>query len=192
MIETSVSRAGIILLLCLPGSLAASRISSNAAAERLKLDLLSSSSATQVLTERCIRLKLANPPRVQAIQQDGFERQPNSAVRKALGVLGEPIRYRRVKLVCGGRVLSDADNWYVPDRLTPAMNRTLETTTIPFGAVVKPLKFHRKTLNVSFGHGFGTVLRVTALLVTSSGKPFSLVVENYSAVLTAQGSESRR
>jgi hypothetical protein len=57
----------------------------------------------------------------------------------------EPVKYRRVRLTCGTRVLSEADNWYVPSRLTPDMNRTLETTDIPFGKAVGALNFHRET-----------------------------------------------
>ncbi len=38
-----------------------------------------------------------------------------------------------MRLSCGGRVLSEADNWYVLARLTPEMNRLLGQATIPFG-----------------------------------------------------------
>ncbi len=47
--------------------------------------------------------------------------------------------------MCGGHVLSEADNWYVPARLTPQMNRALDTSDTPFGAAVKALDFHRAT-----------------------------------------------
>jgi len=50
--------------------------------------------------------------------------------------------------------------------------------------VVKPLNFHRKTIRMEAlsepAHNF----RVTALLVTGTGKPFSVVIENYSRALT--------
>ena len=42
-------------------------------------------------------------------------------------------------------MLSVADNWYVPSRLTPDMNRLLDDTQTPFGKVVLPLKPHRET-----------------------------------------------
>jgi hypothetical protein len=45
-------------------------------------------------------------------------------------------------------VLSEADNWYVPGRLTTEMNRLLETTETPFGRAVQPLGFYRKTMEV--------------------------------------------
>jgi len=43
------------------------------------------------------------------------------------------VKYRRVQPSCGDHILSEADNWYVPRRLTPEMNRLLETTDVPFG-----------------------------------------------------------
>src|SRR5260221_12056250 len=58
----------------------------------------------------------------------------------------EPVRNRRVELRCGERVLAIAENWYVPSRLTAAMNRTLETTQQPFRTVVRPLSPQRQTL----------------------------------------------
>jgi hypothetical protein len=43
-------------------------------------------------------------------------------------------------------VLSEADNWYVPGRLTPEMNQALETTETPFGKAVQALGFYRQTI----------------------------------------------
>ncbi len=69
-------------------------------------------------------------------------------MRAALDVKpDEPLGYRRVRLKCGDRVLSEADNWYVPARLTPEMNRVLETTDTPFGKAVAALHFRRHTLS---------------------------------------------
>ena len=42
--------------------------------------------------------------------------------------------------------MSEADNWYVPARLTPEMNAFLDTTDTPFGKAVRPLQPYRKTL----------------------------------------------
>lgn len=95
--------------------------------------------------------------------------------------------YRRVKLACGAHVLSEADNSYVPKRLTAAMNRTLDTSEIPFGTVVRPLNFRRKTLKMEALDDREHALRVTALLVTGEGAPFSFVIENYSRELVTGG-----
>jgi hypothetical protein len=51
-------------------------------------------------------------------------------------------------LRCGERVLSEADNWYVPARLTTEMNRLLDTTETPFGRAVQRLAPYRRTLEV--------------------------------------------
>ena len=68
--------------------------------------------------------------------------------RQLLGVNAmETIRYRRVRLICGGHVLSEADNWYVPARLTLEMNRVLDTTDTAFGRAMQSLNFRRRTLS---------------------------------------------
>ncbi len=40
-------------------------------------------------------------------------------------------------------MLSEADNWYVPVRLTPEMNQALDTSDIAFGRAVQALQFRR-------------------------------------------------
>ncbi|MES2118089.1 MAG: hypothetical protein V4578_23180, partial [Pseudomonadota bacterium] len=50
-----------------------------------------------------------------------------------------------VQLYCGDHLLSEADNWYVPDRLSAAMNRLLDKTDTPFGKAVLPLAPYRLT-----------------------------------------------
>ena len=58
------------------------------------------------------------------------------------------IRYRRVELHCGSRLLSEADNWYVPEQLTATINSQLQTSTIPFGTAVRALRPYRRTFAV--------------------------------------------
>jgi hypothetical protein len=154
-------------------------------AARLESELTAAPSATQFLTNKCAALKLASPPVILA--QRAPERRPASAeVRKLLAVDADTVLgYRRVKLACGAHVLSDADNWYVPARLTPEMNHTLDTSDTSFGTVVKPLNFYRRTLKMEAADDPGHVFRVTALLETADGRPFSLVVENYTRELAA-------
>jgi chorismate-pyruvate lyase len=151
---------------------------------RLKAEILASPSATQTLTAYCARLHLADPPAIRALRDRNMDRKTDDRARRLLQVgPGEPVRYRRVRLSCGDQVLSDADNWYVPARLTAEMNSTLDGTDTPFGTVVKPLDFQRRTLGTEGLHDGRHVLRVTALLVNRDGLPFSLVQENYSAIL---------
>ena len=152
---------------------------------RLEAELTAAPSATQFLTGKCAMLKLASPPVILA-QRAQDQRPAGAEVRKLLDVdAGTVLGYRRVKLACGTHVLSDADNWYVPARLTPEMNHILDTSDTSFGTVVKPLNFHRQTLKMEPADDPGHIFRVTALLIAADGKPFSLVVENYSRELTA-------
>lgn len=154
------------------------------ALRQLKAELLASPSATQTLTAYCTRLHLADPPAIRALRDRSMDRKADGRVRRLLEVgSGEPVRYRRVRLSCGDQVLSDADNWYVPARLTAEMNSTLDGSDTPFGTVVKPLDFQRRTLGTENLRDGRHVLRVTALLVNRDGLPFSLVQENYSAIL---------
>jgi hypothetical protein len=153
------------------------------AVARLEAGLSAAPSATQFLTQRCAALKLASPPVIRAVREN-LDRAADAQVRRALKVGADTrLRYRRVDLMCGDHTLSEADNWYVPGRLTPAMNQTLDTSQTPFGAVVKPLNFHRDTLKMEALGDPALALRVTAVLVSGAGAPFSLVVENYSREL---------
>ncbi|HVG24901.1 MAG TPA: hypothetical protein VND45_12150, partial [Thermoanaerobaculia bacterium] len=118
------------------------------------------------------------------------------------------VKYRRVRLQCGAHVLSEADNWYVPARLTPRMNELLETTDIPFGKVVRELTPYRRTYEarllwsplpqgwelrgrsaVDARRGMlvipKEVLVHTAVLYTPDHQPFSEVVETYQGELFA-------
>jgi len=156
-----------------------------AAVARLKADLLANPSATVVLTQWCGALKLASPPVIRAVRDHGNEKPASDEVRALLGASAdEPIRYRRVKLMCGTHILSEADNWYRAAALTPAMNKALDETDTPFGTVVRPLNFTRRTLDAVTPAQPGTVLRVRAVLLAGSA-PFALVTENYRPDLIA-------
>jgi hypothetical protein len=153
-------------------------------------------SATEILRDWCAQRHLADPPVIKAERDLSVEKPADGDVRALLGVApGETVRYRRVRLACGARVLSEADNWYRPGQLTAEMNRQLDQTDTPFGAVVRPLGFHRRTLGVeqpfdpekrsaALPH---TLVRYRALLVDQKGAPFSLVVESYTAELLRAG-----
>ncbi len=153
--------------------------------DRLRTDLLAGTSATQVLTGYCATLQLASPPVIRALRDDVAIPAPPE-VRALLGAgAGEVVRHRRVRLACGDHVLSNADNWYLPARLTPEMNRLLEETETPFGTAVRALDFSRRTLEADTATGTDAVLRIRAVLSTGAGLPFSVVVENYSRDLIA-------
>lgn len=160
----------------------------------LNADLLAHASATETLQQWCAARRMADPPVIVAHRVPGVDKPADAAVRALLHAApGEPIRYRRVALACGAHVLSNADNWYRPGQLTGAMNRELEATDHPFGAVVRPLGFHRVRLSTRVLVAPGAraipadVIRHEALLETPDGTPFSLVVETYARAVLDQG-----
>jgi chorismate-pyruvate lyase len=115
----------------------------------LNSEILSSRSATLTLEQWCREHALAEPAVILAHRTDTVNQAPSATTRTDLKVSAqEELHYRRVELKCGERVLSVAENWYVPGRLTAEMNRQLETTQTPFGKVVQPLEPHRETIAV--------------------------------------------
>ncbi|MEY4966187.1 MAG: hypothetical protein RL274_1770 [Pseudomonadota bacterium] len=173
----------LFLLLAIAGpcgaAFADAPVNETSALARLKADLLANPSATQVLTRWCGDLHLAAPAVIRAERDLAADKPATPDIRAALGAAtDEPIRYRRVKLMCGTHILSEADNWYRPSQLTLAMNKALMETDTPFGTVVRTLGFSRRTLDAATNAEPGTVLRVRALLLAGAA-PFSLVVENY-------------
>jgi hypothetical protein len=131
------------------------RLEALALLETLNAELLSHDSATLTLDHWCAAHQLASPARIVAERVDAAYRAPTDEQRQLLGVNAtEPIRYRRVRLICGHHVLSEADNWYVPARLTPEMNRVLDTTDTAFGRAVQTLNFRRRTLSAKLLSAF--------------------------------------
>ena len=181
------------------------RVEALAILETLNADLLSNDSATLTLDRWCEAHKLAEPPKIVAERVHGQDKEPTEEVRKLLGVgASDPVRYRRVRLHCGSHVLSEADNWYVPARLTADMNKVLDTSDTPFGRAVQALHFHRHTLSAqllwsplpqgwdmadelprspSADRGMlqipAQTIQHRAVLSLPDGTPFSLVVETY-------------
>lgn len=155
---------------------------------RLSQALSRQPSATAVLEAWCGERHFSEKPEVTARLAVRADQAAPDAVRRDLAAKpGERVRYRRVELVCGGRVLSRADNWYLPDRLTPEMNRLLDQTDTPFGKAVKALDFRRRTLSSELMPAPDAVLRNRAVLSTPDGAPFSEVVETYTDEVLAEG-----
>ncbi len=153
---------------------------------RFEATLRAQDSATAALGEWCIANHIADPATMRAQPIESDAPPPSPEIRRLLEVgANEAVRYRHVRLICGPTVLSVAQNWYVPARLTPDMNRTLETTEIPFGRVVHSLGYTRTRLSSRNGAAedcpAGTVLSHRAVLKRRDGRPISLVVECYTA-----------
>src|SRR5258708_27150102 len=124
------------------------RVEALALLETLNSELLSNNSATLTLEHWCDIHHLASPPRIIAVRVSDVGKPVSPEQRQELHVTPtELVRYRRVRLECGTVVLSEADNWYVPSRLTPEMNKLLDTTDTPFGKAVQALHFQRRTLS---------------------------------------------
>ncbi len=186
------------------------RVEALALLETLNADLLSHDSATLTLDAWCQRHHLAAPGEtVTADRLRDVDHPATPEQRTLLGVgADEPVRYRHVRLRCGRHILSEADNWYVPARLTPAMNAALDGSDIAFGRAVQPLHFHRRTLSARLlwsplppdwdtapqalpaptnaplaipAH----LIEHRAILALPDGTPFSTVVETYSAAVLA-------
>jgi hypothetical protein len=179
------------------------RVEALAILETLNAELLSNNSATLTLEHWCDIHHLALPPRIVAVRVPDVYKPALPEQRRELDVTPtELVRYRRVRLKCGSVVLSEADNWYVPSRLTPQMNNLLDTTDTPFGRAVLPLHFQRRTLSAkvlwrplpddwemnaaSIGAAVvppmpANLLEHRAILTLPDGTPFSEVVESYTA-----------
>ena len=208
-LSTHLCHVGLVLGLLLPAIAGAvdwpdtplARTEALALLQTLNADLLSHPSATLTLEHWCEAHHLVEVPTVIALRDRGASKPLPDDLRSALGVgPGTPVRYRRVQLACGGRVLSEADNWYLPGRLTKAMNQALDHTDTPFGKVVAPLHFRRHTLSAQLLwrplppgwelHGLSPagsgplvvphqLLQHRALLEDAHGRPFSALVETY-------------
>ncbi|PKB19417.1 hypothetical protein B0I00_1650 [Novosphingobium kunmingense] len=157
----------------------------------LEAALAATPSATRALEQWCAARGIAEQPKVIARQIKG-ERAPDpSDLRDRLAVsAATALGYRNVELVCGDRVLSVAHNWYVRERLTEEMNAALESSEVPFGKVVGPLRFTRET--IASRHGpeptcpTDTILSQVALLRAETGEPLALVTECYTAAALAR------
>lgn len=126
-----------------------SRLAALALMQSLNADILSSPSATLTLEKWCRDHKLTREPKIVAHSIKNGVKAPTPEQRRRLQINDEEqVKYRKVQLRCGDKVLSEAENWYVPSRLTGEMNRILDTSETPFGKAVQPLGPYRQTFAV--------------------------------------------
>ncbi|MGH8252972.1 MAG: hypothetical protein ACRES2_02960 [Steroidobacteraceae bacterium] len=184
------------------------RVEALALLQTLNANLLGHDSATQILGEWCREHELAADPHI--VVQRVHDKQATASEERLrdLRVASDAeVRYRHVRLLCGSLVLSEADNWYVPARLTTAMNQQLDSTDAPFGAVVQELHFQRHTLSAKLlwqplAPGWemsansrpppaarlvvpDRVLEHRAVLSLPDGTPISEVIETYTGNVLA-------
>jgi chorismate-pyruvate lyase len=138
------------------------------------------------------------PAGVTARRIENADRPAPPGLRERLDAApDEIIAYRHVQLVCGEHVLSEAQNWYLPARLTPAMRDELATTDTPFGRVILPLGPVRETTKATMlwdpsqdGPDMPqNLFEHRARVFSRSGAPLAEVVETYTreAVLVRMG-----
>ena len=180
------------------------RLEALALLQTLNAELLSHDSATLTLDRWCAAHRLATPAKITAERVRDIDKVATAEQRELLGVSAtESVKYRRVRLRCGERVLSEADNWYVPARLTPEMNQALDSSDIAFGRAVQALQYQRRTLSATLlwsplpdGWEMSAsarmessrtleippqVLQHKAVLTMPDGTPFSHVIETYTS-----------
>lgn len=162
----------------------------NARLGQLEAVLAAHASATAALEQWCAAHRIAPEARVTATTlaaRSGTDADiAPDAVRRTLAVgSGEALGFRHVRLDCGGTVLSEAYNWYVPALLTPEMNAALAASRTPFGKVAAPLGYRRELIDarrgVAEGCPPGVVLSHRAMLRLPDGRPLALLVECYTA-----------
>ena len=183
------------------------RLEALALLQTLDADLLSHDSATVTLDHWCASHHLGDPPTITAELVHDADKPATAAQRDLLHVSAtEPLVYRHVRLHCGSHVLSEADNWYVPGRLTPEMNQALEHSDVPFGRAIEALHFQRHTLSAQLlwaplPEGWEmtgptaehdnklmipvNVLQHTAVLSLPDGTPISALTETYTSEVLA-------
>jgi chorismate-pyruvate lyase len=218
-----MKRALLVAVLCFPVALHGleprrvewrdtfvARLEILALLQSLNSELLAASSATRTLETWCGEHRMADDPKIVARRVPGVRKEPSAEQLQRLGVReASAVQYRRVELRCGVHLLSEADNWYVPARLTPEMNAQLETTDTPFGRAVQTLQPYRRTIAVTtlwaplprgweqqrrsrFEPRSRRLLQIPrevfqhrAVLYTAEHLPFSEVVETYQSELLA-------
>lgn len=119
---------------------------------------------------------------------------PSDAYRGPLALgPGETLQCRRVRLAWGETVISEAENWYVPQRLPPSLRAALAHGTTPFGAVVEPLSPSRRTIALftteDLRRDKAAADRCGAQLDTAGFSPLDAFVLHLDAVMSAGGAD---
>jgi hypothetical protein len=163
--------------------------------------LLHASTATEALHAWCTAHGLSAGP-ITAVMQDPDRRRhaDDDVLDELRPERHERIAYRCVRLVRGLVVLSEADNWFVPERLPPEVRSALAATDMPFGAAIARLRPSRRTYFVRFpelstvseaatvGSPAGLspsmpILEHKAVVLDQNRQPLSVVSERYCAAL---------
>jgi len=109
------------------------RLEATALLQSLNVELLTSDSEQQTLGRWCSSHGLVSNPQISIERVLDAEERPTEAQRKMLATSAkEPIRHRKVQVLCGATVLLEADDWYLPSRVSAQVNALIESTALPF------------------------------------------------------------
>ncbi|EIM30966.1 hypothetical protein [Microvirga lotononidis] len=143
----------------------------------LNTRLIAGATATETLLAWCEEHGLPDGPITVDVHQRFAPAIIPEYVLPALALdPGETVHYRQVQLMRGTLPLATAGNWFVPQRLTAAMNEALNMTETPFGRVIAPLRPVRR------------ILEQVALIRSGSEPALALVKEGYLLALVSAAS----
>ncbi len=140
--------------------------------ESLHAALLAADSATSVLESFFGAI---------TVQRRDQPPSPNEGLRERLRLTADDVlRHRAVRLVAGDKMLSQAELWYVANRLPAERVQTLATSDTPFGRIMKPLGLKRIVLETQLcAPAEDCSLVHRAILVEPRGLPVAEVYERY-------------
>ena len=156
----------------------------------LNTRLIAGATATDTLLAWCDEHGLsAGPITVEIRQRFAPALVPDEVVPALELSPGEAIHYRQVRLMRGS-LPPAAENWFVPQRLTAAMNEALIETNVPFGRVIAPLQPARRLLAVHPQPHAEIILVQSAVILSRLGTALAFVKESYFSDLVAFASAS--
>jgi chorismate-pyruvate lyase len=113
----------------------------------LSTRLIAGATATETLLAWCDEHGLSQGPiSVKCYQRQVLSAVPDDVSTALAPVAGETVHFRQVQIMRGALPLAGAENWFVPQRLAAGISESLQTTDVPFGTVIAPLRPSRRTL----------------------------------------------
>ena len=157
----------------------------------LNTRLIAGATATDTLLAWCDEHGLSEGPITVEISQSFAPAVVPDEVLPALELdPSDTIHYRQVRLMRGSLPLAAAENWFVPQRLTAAMNEALIETNVPFGRVIAPLQPARRLLAVHPQPHAEIILHHSAVILSKPGTALAFVKESYFSDLVALSAPS--
>ena len=181
------------------------RLEAAALLQTLNVELLTNDNTERTLGAWCVSHRLSTRPTIATERVSDAEEIPTEVQRKMLAAsTKDSVRHIKVRVLCGSVVLLEADNWYLPARISPQWNASIERTEWPLEAAVQTGHFRRRILSASLlwpplpelkelasGEAQGRaqsgavqplparVLAHHLLVLLPDGAPFGEVEENY-------------